>query len=801
MRIIDCLTLEHDLSLVILAATVCIIGTAASLAVTQRTGAGPRRRLWLNLLAVCFGSTVWATHFLAMLAYQTSIPMTYSPGLTVVSFVAGTLMIGLGLLFVGVAPTRRDAAILSGVVIGGGVSVLHYLGMEAVQLPGQFHYDSGLVALSLVTASGFGAAGVYVATRSQRLAWRIAGAALLVLMTVSLHFIGMSAITLELDTSVSLGEGMSRGILAIAVILATLAILGIAVASVLVERAVGKRLASEAERFKTLANGTHEALIIHRQGEIIDSNAAASRLLDLESASGRQILGAWLVSLADHEPLNAAGGDARIELEMPGRNGSVFPVEVSRLRIQLASGEPGELVAASDLTLRKRAEARIAHLALHDPLTELPNRRLFTELFDKAMSYAERAGDGFAILSVDLDGFKQVNDMLGHGAGDDLLRVVASRLSSQLRKSDLLARFGGDEFVILQNRGALPTEVVGLADRLLASLSESIAVGNTTVSISTSIGVAIYPKDGTTVEDLLRNADTAMYRAKADGKATCRFFEEAMDAALNQRRRLEGRLRSALAEGRLDLAFQPLVSSEDGGTVGFEALVRWHDAELGTVPPSEFIPVAESTGLIFALGEFVLRRACASAATWGPSLRVAVNLSAVQFRRKGLVELVRRTLAESGIAGNRLELEVTESLLIDNRDEALQTLTALKELGVRIAMDDFGTGYSSLSYLQSFPFDTIKIDRMFIAGLDQNDQNASIVRAVTAMGRGLQMRVVAEGVETSREAELLRSFDCDEMQGYLIAKPMPADQVAQYLSGTTISRELDAPATEAVPAD
>ena len=790
IRIIDCLTLEHDLPQVILAALVCLIGTVASLTVTQRTGPGPRRFLWLNLLAVCLGSTVWATHLLAMLAYRTNIPMTYLPGLTTASLLAGIFVIGLGLHVVALQPGRSANAVAGGAVIGAGVSLLHALGVAAIVLPGRFTYDMQVVAVALVASSSLGAAGIYVASRSRQLSWRIAGASLLVLMTVALHFGGMSAITLELDGTIEAGHGMSRGALAIAVVLATMTVLGIAMASVFVERAVRRRLAGEAERFKTLANGTREALVIHRRGEIVDANAAARRLLDLESDEGRQRLAAWLLALADHDQLRNAGGDERVELEMPGRDGGWFPVEVSRLGIQLANGEVGELVAAGDLTLRKRAEARIAHLALHDPLTELPNRRLFTELFLKTMSYAERAGDGFAVLSVDLDGFKQVNDVLGHGAGDELLRVVASRLSALLRKADLLARFGGDEFVILQNRGALPREVVGLADRLLATLSEPITVGGTAMQISASIGVAIFPKDGATVEDLLRNADTAMYRAKADGKATCRFFEEEMDAALNQRRRLEARLRTALAESRLDLAFQPLVSSEDGGTVGFEALVRWYDAELGMVPPSDFIPVAESTGLIFAVGEFVLRRACEAAITWGPSLRVAVNLSAVQFRRKGLVDLVRRTLADTGLDGHRLELEVTESLLIDNREEALETLTALKALGVRIAMDDFGTGYSSLSYLQSFPFDTIKIDRMFIAGMDKNEQNASIVRAVTSMGRGLQMRVVAEGVETDSEAQMLRDFDCDEMQGYLIARPMPANQVAQYLSSATLSREL-----------
>ncbi|MCW5623886.1 MAG: EAL domain-containing protein, partial [Burkholderiales bacterium] len=474
-----------------------------------------------------------------------------------------------------------------------------------------------------------------------------------------------------------------------------------------------------------------------------------------------------------------------VEMLLPRPDGSRFPAEVCRRRMLLADGTDGELLAIRDLTARKESEARIEHLALHDPLTDLPNRRLFMELASKAISHAYRVKERFAILTVDLDGFKLVNDVHGHAAGDELLKVVAERIATTLREADVVARFGGDEFAILQSFASQPKQAMTLAERLIEALQAPIRVADAEVTISASIGVALFPEDGQTIEDLLRNADTAMYLAKADGKATCRFFEAQMDAALEARRRLEARLRQAVANDKLQVAYQPLVDSESHAPLGFEALVRWHDDEFGPVSPADFIPVAEETGLIIAIGEFVLRRACHEAAKWSQPLRVAVNLSAVQFRRKGLVDMVRTALEDSGLPGDRLELEVTESLLIDNRDEALRILTTLKELGVRIAMDDFGTGYSSLSYLQSFPFDKIKIDRVFVSDLQANSQNASIVQAVASMGRSLHMRVVAEGVETTAQAVLLKDLDCDELQGYLIARPMPAAGVEEFLSAST----------------
>jgi diguanylate cyclase (GGDEF)-like protein len=405
------------------------------------------------------------------------------------------------------------------------------------------------------------------------------------------------------------------------------------------------------------------------------------------------------------------------------------------------------------------------------------------ELAHKTISQAQRTGGSFALLALDLDDFKVVNDEHGHAGGDELIRIAAQRIASTLRDADVPARFGGDEFAALQIGASQPGQAIALAERLLEALRAPVQLEYGEVTVTASIGIAIYPEDGATAEELLRSADTAMYRAKADGKAGSCFFEPHMDAAIVSRRKLEHGLRRAVAQGELSVAYQPIVENQTRRPLGFEALVRWHDPERGTIPPSEFIPVAEETGLIVPIGELVLRQACEDAMSWPSHLHVAVNLSAVQFRRKGLVETVRGALEQSGLPGDRLDLEVTETLLMDNRQEVLRQLNELKELGVRISMDDFGTGYSALSYLQSFPFDKIKIDRVFVTDLGRNPQNASIVRAVAAMGRSLHMRVVAEGVETDHEADILNDLDCDEIQGYLIARPMPAREVEAFLDG------------------
>ncbi len=434
-----------------------------------------------------------------------------------------------------------------------------------------------------------------------------------------------------------------------------------------------------------------------------------------------------------------------------------------------------------DVTERRANEARIMHMAHHDALTDLPNRVLFREHMERVLPRVRR-GSSAAVLCLDLDGFKGVNDTLGHPAGDELLRLVARRLRDNTRETDLLARLGGDEFAIIQADAQQPVEAAALADRLVAALRAPFDLQGQQVEIGASIGVALAA--GTAAADeLLRNADIALYRAKAEGRGTWRFFEPGMDAEIQQRRQMETDLRRAVAEEQFEVHYQPLVDASTRALTGFEALARWRHPSRGMVPPAEFIPFAEETGLIQAIGTWVLNRACTDAAAWPEYIKVAVNLSPLQFIRGDLVREVQQALAASGLPAGRLELEITESVLLQDNEATLKLLHRLRALGVRISMDDFGTGYSSLSYLRRFPFDKIKIDQSFIRSLEREQGSIEIIRAVVGLGKALGMDVLAEGVETAEQLSILQIEGCDELQGYLFSKPRPVQDLPGIIAG------------------
>ena len=437
----------------------------------------------------------------------------------------------------------------------------------------------------------------------------------------------------------------------------------------------------------------------------------------------------------------------------------------------------GWVITYEDVSERHRSEARLAHLARHDPLTGLPNRLRFREQMDEALADSRRAS-GVAVLCFDLDHFKVINDTMGHPVGDTLLCEIAGRLVAHIGKDDTVVRLDGDEFGIIQCAETQPNDAKALAERLSAAIAEPLMIDGHAIVIGTSIGIAIYGGHSADTDTLLKNADLALYRAKGDGRGMYCFFESDMDALIQARRRLEVDLRLAVEQNQFEMRYQPLVATATRQVSGFEALVRWRHPTRGMVSPAEFIPVAEETGLIMRLGAFVLEQACHDAANWPENVKIAVNLSPVQFRNRHLAADVAATLQRTGLPATRLELEVTESVMLQDDDSIMVILHEIKALGVQISMDDFGTGYSSLSSLRRFPFDKIKIDQSFIRNLDDSNDCLAIVRAVLGLGRSLGMRVVAEGVETEQQYALLHQEGCEQLQGYLFSRPEPINAVA-----------------------
>jgi diguanylate cyclase (GGDEF)-like protein len=436
----------------------------------------------------------------------------------------------------------------------------------------------------------------------------------------------------------------------------------------------------------------------------------------------------------------------------------------------------GTVSTHQDITEQRRSEAKIAHMAHHDALTGLPNRRLLDERLEHAVAHAKR-GEIVATHLLDLDYFKNVNDTLGHPVGDKLLRMVADRLRRLVREGETVARMGGDEFAIVQVQVAQPSDATALAQRVIEAVSEPYEIDGHQVVVGASVGISVSVTDGPSSDLLLRNADLALYRAKSGGRGTLRFFEPEMDAQMQTRRLMESDLRRALVGHEFEVHYQPIVNLQSNEISAFEALIRWQHSERGMVSPAAFIPLAEEIGLIVPLGEWVLRTACSAAARWPDHTKICVNLSPVQFRSRGLVEVVIGALATSGLRPGRLELEITETVLLADTEATLAVLHQLRGLGVRIAMDDFGTGYSSLSYLQTFPFDRIKIDRSFVKGVAEDIGSLNIVRAVAALAKGIGMATTAEGVETQEQLDAVKAEGCTEMQGFLFSRALPSRDI------------------------
>jgi diguanylate cyclase (GGDEF)-like protein/PAS domain S-box-containing protein len=522
-----------------------------------------------------------------------------------------------------------------------------------------------------------------------------------------------------------------------------------------------------------LVNQAYEAFIGIPRDKLIGTTALA-----LFSKSN-----ADLIAKYDIEAVQSNERQITADLMLETAGNGFRMCTTTRLVVRDGNGKPQYLIVIiEDVTERRRAESQIAYMAHHDPLTGLMNRARFGERLEDALTQVRRGGQ-VAVLLLDLDHFKHINDTAGHLIGDEVLKTVAERLRGCIRESDTVARLSGDEFAIIQTAIEQPTDISALADRIQTVIKTPYDIAGLHAAVDVSIGISLAPNDATDATDLMKQADMALYKSKTDGRGTYRFFEAEMDARLKARRKLEADLRHAIVNNEFELLYQPVVNLRDDDIIGLEALLRWHHPGRGLILPAEFVAVAEETGLIIPLGEWVLRQACSDAANWPNEMRIAVNLSPVQFRSQNLVQTIISALAESGVAPCRLELELTEAALLSHDRDNLAVLDQLRKRGVRIVMDDFGTGYSSLNYLRTFPFDKIKIDRSFVSDLsDGNDVSLAIVGAVVTLARILNVPTVAEGVETKAQLELIRAAGCTEFQGYLFSPPRPLQEIDELLA-------------------
>ena len=789
-QVLNCLATEHDWRLVVLAGAICSFASAVAISLFQRARAahGRARAIWICLDAAVGGCGIWATHFVAMLAYDPGANAGYSIPVTLLSLLLAVCIVAIGLC-VALFSARRPVVALGGAIIGAGVAAMHYTGMAALEFPAYIVWSPGIVSASVVFGSVFAALAMLVAMRRDDSAHTLAAAGLLTIAIVSHHFTAMGAITLVPDPTLgSDAATVSTAALSFLTSIGAFAILGISLLAAMFDRAAKGELHEQKILLDTaLGNMSQGLCMFDADGRILLFN---QRYVELMDRTGVPLQGRLLIDvLREVKAVGEWDGDpdeffasvvedakaGRTVTKTIGRNGR-------SLRVVDQPMKGGGWVATfEDITEWQAAQEQISHMARHDALTNLPNRTLFREQLEKALRLAKRS-DQLAVLCLDLDHFKDINDSLGHPVGDALLKEVARRLGDCITEHDTVARLGGDEFAIVQFCSDCdPSAVASLASHVVEQVSAPYDIAGHQLVIGVSIGISLAPEDGKNPDELLKKADLALYRAKEDGRGTYRFFETGMDARAQARRLLEIDLRAALRRDEFEVYYQPIRDVAKDVVVSFEALARWNHSLRGMISPANFIPLAEETGLIVPIGEWVLRQACMDAAQWSRDVGVAVNLSPVQFKNPNLVLTVKEALKASGLPAHRLELEITESVLLQNSEATLAVLHELRGFGVRISLDDFGTGYSSLSYLRSFPFDKIKIDRSFVSELATRDDSMAIVRAVTGLGKSLGIVTTAEGVETDAQFDILRQEGCTQAQGYLFSRPRPAAEVENML--------------------
>ena len=777
--VLACITEQHDLFLVLIAGLVCVAGSWATIRLYRRARAttAMEKSAWLVLTAVVAGASIWCTHFIAMLGYDPGVPVGFDPVLTIVSLLVAVCGAVIGFA-IGATTTTRAAPMLGGGIIGLAIAVMHYTGMLAYRVQGIVTWDMTYLVASIVFSVVFSGIALHLTARMTGSRADFVVVPLLAFAIVSLHFTGMAAFRVEpllIDGSFSNPDALRA--LALAVAGVAIAIVCAGIASHLIDNH------ARAEATEALHNMSNGLLVIAGNRTIRLFNP---RVLELFSLTPDKVrVGMRYEQYLGNIGAQAGWDDARTRRVIANHESWFSGGEITRLehhfddgRILQVTCQPlpdgGAILTYDDVTEAREGQRQLVHMAFHDALTGLPNRRSFSE----RISTLARQGD-VTMLMIDLDHFKPVNDTLGHGIGDLLLAAVARRLQELCGPTDSLFRLGGDELAVLCT--ASPDDAMALAEQIRSALTQSFGIREHVLAIGASIGLA-HAERGTLPERVLQMADLALCRAKGNGRGRIEIYRDGMIEEAALRREIENDLARAAEAGQLMLHFQPLVGLPGKELQGFEALLRWRHPERGMMSPADFIPVAEQSGLILEIGGWVIDEACRQVASWPDNLYVSINVSPVQLRSADILLRFMRALERHGIMPSRVEVEITETAMVEDAERIASALSGLRALGIRVAMDDFGTGYSSLAHLRAFELDRIKIDRSFV-NASRDDVNAmAVMRAITTMAREMGIATTGEGVETDTQLDNLISFGCNTAQGYLLGKPGDAQAATQLIA-------------------
>lgn len=793
----ETITFSYDISLVILSIIVAIFASSVALDISSRLyeASGIARTIWLFSGAIVMGLGIWSMHFIAMLALNMPMDVHYQPTIVIISVLPALISCGIAFYMTSKQIVNRSHVLIGAFFIGTGIISMHFIGMEAMQMEAMIIYNPFLWGLSAIIAYVTSLVALYLLfflRNMNKFQWRKIGIAIIMGFAVSgMHYTGMAAATFQphnqhIPTD---GTSINSTLLAYGIGFGMLMILGLTFVIIFVDRRLKAQTYESEKKFQSVIESANDAIILTDEiGTITYWNKGAQFLFDLtkEEVVGENIQ--IIIPERYKEPHRKGMERYRttriphvvgktVELYGLKKDGSEFPFEMSLATWQTEKGIQFSSIIR-DITERRLTEEKINSLVYLDPLTGLPNRRLLYDRLTAALDQAKLNLQVISILYIDLDRFKPINDTFGHQTGDQVLIEVSNRIQGIITKQDTLSRIGGDEFILLLSNTDY-VETAKQARNILNALNKPFHINGHDMFITSSIGISMFPSNGEDLETLFKNADLAMYRVKEHGKNDFQFFTPEMNENISRKTKLEIGLRKGLEQGEFTIHYQPQIEIKNGNLIGVEALIRWNHPELGSISPAEFIPLAEESGIIVHIGEWVIQKACQQVKIWQdagyPSFRVAVNISAKQFSQSNLTEIVKKALTDTDLDPKYLELELTESI-IQNSKSAISTMHKLKSMGIHLSIDDFGTGYSSLSYLKLFPIDTLKIDQYFTRNIHADVKDAALVDTIIKMAHNLELNVIAEGVETLYQLEFLQQRQCDQAQGYYFSRPLPAEE-------------------------